>query len=138
GALDLAFGDQSPAAGRIGYTVQDFFGSQNSLTAVQLVSDDNGNVQAILAAGNAKFTVGRTTYGYMVVSRYRPDGSLGFSFGANGAVAIDFGSANNFTVSPGSSNLLIQPDGKVVMATGAGFTSGPYAGYNFALARLWP
>lgn len=71
---------------------------------------------------------------------YRIDGSLDTSFGSNGTggFSIDFGSADTFSTFPTRNATVIQADGKIVTVGGAGFISGPNAGYNFALARLWP
>jgi hypothetical protein len=75
----------------------------------------------------------------MFIAKYDATGSLVTTFGSNGAVAVDFGGGNNTAPQPGSNNnLLIQHDGKLVIAAMAGFASGTNAGYNFALARLWP
>jgi hypothetical protein len=75
---------------------------------------------------------------FLVIAKYHTDGSLDTSFGTNGGVSIDLGSADNYVLTPAGSNLLIQADGRAVIGGTAGFTSGPYTGYNFALARLWP
>jgi uncharacterized delta-60 repeat protein len=133
GAPDTTFGDVSSSS-RTGYAVRDYFGGQNNLSAVVPVVDSAGNEVALLASESAFETVVHSTYKYTVVAQFHPDGSADSNFAANGAVAITWGNANSFTISPGSSNLLVQPDGKIVVGTGNGLSSG----YDFALARLWP
>jgi hypothetical protein len=39
---------------------------------------------------------------------------------------------------PAGDSVLIQTDGKVVIGGTSSFKSGPFSGYNFALARFWP
>ena len=38
---------------------------------------------------------------------------------------------------PAGDSVLIQTDGKVVIGGTSSFKSGPFSGYNFALARFW-
>jgi uncharacterized delta-60 repeat protein len=130
GALDTTFGDAS-SSGRTGYAVRDFFGGQNNLSAVVPVLDSAGSEIALLASETASYSTYHTT----VVAQFHPDGTTDSTFAANGAIALDWGGNHSaFTISPGSSNLLLQPDGKIVVGTGASLSTG----YDFALARLWP
>jgi uncharacterized delta-60 repeat protein len=130
GALDTTFG-----SARTGQTLLDFYGSNNFATSVVPLPDGSGG---FLIAGYADKSVGTSILHYLVLAKYDAYGSLNTVFGSGGAVAIDFGGGNNTMPSVGSSSLLIQLDGKVVIAGDVGFASGPNAGYNFGLARLWP
>jgi uncharacterized delta-60 repeat protein len=60
----------------------------------------------------------------MAIVRYNLDGSLDSSFGGSGEVTTSLGSSS------GASDVLVQPDGKVVVAGSTGGT-----GSNFALVR---
>ena len=79
-----------------------------------------------MVGGQADRSVGTTTFHYIVIAKYDATGSLVPAFGSNGAVAVDFGGGDNFTIHPGSSNLLSQADGKLMIATSAGFANGTY------------
>ncbi len=126
GVVDKTFGSS-------GQAFVDFYGSLNYPTALETLPDSS-----FMVAGYADKSVGTSVLHYLVMTKYDANGSLVPAFGTSGAVAIDFGGGNNSLETYGSSNLLIQPDGKPVIAGSAGFTSGSFAGYNFALARLWP
>jgi uncharacterized delta-60 repeat protein len=134
GVLDTTFGNATGST-RTGITLLDFFGSNNSATSLQPLPDGSGG---FMVGGQADRSVGTTVLHYMIIAKYDATGSLVPAFGSNGAVAVDFGGGDNFTIHPGSSNLLIQSDGKPMIATSAAFASGTYTGYNFALARFWP
>jgi uncharacterized delta-60 repeat protein len=140
GVLDTTFGDSSTtSSGRTGQTMLDFFGSQNYLMSIQPVLDSAGNEVAFMAGGYAYQPSGLNTFHkYLVIAKYDTSGSLDPTFGTNGVVSVDFGSSNNSAMSPAGNSLLIQTDGKVVIGGTSGFTSGPFSGYNFALARFWP
>ncbi len=136
GALDTTFGDPSTTGpGRMGQTILDFYGSNNYATSLQLMPDNTG---AFMAGGYADQTVGSIIKHYLIIAKYDANGSLSAAFGTSGVVAIDFGNGNTSTGSPDTSNLLIQSDGKPVIAGMSGFSSGTYSGGNFALARVWP
>jgi len=140
GILDTGFGDFSTgSSGRTGQTLLDFFGSENRVTSIQPVLDGGGNEIAFIVGGYVLQSTGsNTSKKYLAIAEYHADGSLDTTFGTNGGVVVDFGSANNFVLVPASENLLIQTDGKIVIGGTAGFTSGSFSGYNFALARFWP
>jgi len=140
GVLDTGFGDFSTSSsGRTGQTMLDFFGSENHATSIQPVLDSGGNEIAFMVGGYVFQSTGSNTFKkYLAIAEYHADGSLDTTFGTNGGVAVDFGSANNSVLSPANDNLLIQTDGKIVIGGTAGFTSGSFSGYNFALARFWP
>lgn len=129
GAVDTSFGDPA-STGRVGSAIRDFFGGANNVGAVVPVLDTLGNEVSLLVSETASYSTHTT-----VIARFQPDGSTDTAFGANGAIALDWGgNHSSFTISPGSSNLLVQPDGKIVIGTGASLSTG----YDFALARLWP
>jgi hypothetical protein len=91
-------------------------------------------VTALLAKGY----VYQSASNFFALAQYHTDGSLDATFGTNGGISIDFGHGNNLSIQPGNGSLLIQADGRIVISESANFASGTYAGYNFALARLWP
>jgi uncharacterized delta-60 repeat protein len=140
GALDTTFGDPSTSSsGRTGQTMLDFLGSENHLTSIQPVLDSGGSQIGFMVGGYAYKSTGSNGFNkYLALAKYHADGSTDTTFGTNGGFIIDFGSANNFMLPPANNNLLIQSDGRVVIGGTSGFTSGSFAGYNFALARLWP
>jgi uncharacterized delta-60 repeat protein len=140
GVLDTTFGDFSTtSSGRTGQTMLDFFGSQNYLMSIQPVLDSAGNEIAFMAGGYAYQSTGLNTFNkYLVIAKYDINGSLDLTFGTNGVVSVDFGSADNSIFTTAGNSLLIQADGKVVIGGMSNFKSGPYSGYNFALARFWP
>ena len=78
------------------------------------------------------------TASFLALARYHTNGLLDMTFGTNGGVIVDFGSQSNGQSLPSSKTLLIQSDGKIMITGSADFSSGTYAGHNFALARLWP
>jgi uncharacterized delta-60 repeat protein len=65
----------------------------------------------------------------MSIARYNPDGSLDTSFNGTGTVTTAIGSADDF-----ASQVVLQPDGKLVAAGGSQNGSGD----DFALARYNP
>jgi len=137
GTLDTTFGDPSGSV-RTGQTKLDFYGSNNYVNSIQPVLDAGGNQLAYLVAGSVYQSAGSATNKYLVLTQYHTDGSLDATFGTNGGFTIDFGHHNNGVTSPGNSNLLIQADGRIIITGSANFSTGPYAGWNFALARVWP
>jgi hypothetical protein len=140
GVLDTTFGDFSTtSSGRTGQTMLDFFGNQNRLTSIQPVLDSAGNEIAFMAGGYAYQSTGLNTFNkYLVIAKYDTSGSLDPTFGTNGVVSVDFGHGDSSIPAPAGDSLLIQTDGKVVIGGTSNFKSGPFSGYNFALARFWP
>ena len=63
--------------------------------------------------------------GRFALARYNPDGTLDQSFGGDGVVMTNFGSGDDFAY-----GVVLQPDGKIIAAGGAGGAGG-----RFALAR---
>ena len=112
------------------------FGTGGRVVTDFNLSTDIANAIALQADG--KLVVVGTTYTNndysdedFAIARYNPDGSLDTSFGTNGRVTTDF---------PGlaavASSVLVQPDGKILVAGGA-FPLFTFLG-NFELARYNP
>ncbi|HET9532123.1 MAG TPA: hypothetical protein VFQ92_17315 [Blastocatellia bacterium] len=104
GTRDLEFGPEG--------TVIPFPGSPGFATALAVLPDGR-----IIVAGNVLSD--------FALARYNADGTPDFSFGSGGTVITDFGGNDR------SQSMVLQPDGKIVMA---GFSSA-FPDFNFALAR---
>jgi uncharacterized delta-60 repeat protein len=95
--------------------------------------DDNGFAVAlqadgkIVVAGNTQVQIGLSTKRMLAV-RFAADGTVDPAFGTAGVARVDFGGTD-----PEARSVLVQPDGKVVLA-GTSSTSG--GNFGFALARL--
>ena len=111
GTLDAGFG----AGGRV---ITDFAGSDDGAESVALQADGK-----IVAAG---FTRASTYYDF-ALARYNDDGSLDSSFGTGGRVTTDIGGFSDTAYA-----VAVQPDGKIVAAGSANFTS---TFSDFALTR---
>jgi uncharacterized delta-60 repeat protein len=139
GVLDTSFGLSASSGGsKTGFTVLDMFGYSNIATTAAIYTDGSGD---IAVGGYANFLVSQNVYDtYATIMKISSTGALVGAFNnSHGAVALDWGSANNYTTPPDSHGLLIEPsDGKLVLGGTSGFVSGPYTGYNFVVARLWP
>ena len=114
GSLDLTFG----TAGK----VTTDFGDSDAASALALRPDGRivvAGTTGTLFAGNNNFAL----------ARYTPNGSLDFTFGAGGKVITDFGGDDL------ASALILQPDGRIVVAG----STGTFLFSNaFALARYNP
>jgi uncharacterized delta-60 repeat protein len=111
GSLDVTFDDDGKVTTEFG---------TNGALADSIAIQSNGK---IVIAGH---TVSTTAD--FVVARYNTDGSLDTTFGFDGIVTTDFGNRDE------GNELVIQPDGKIVVAgrtAAAGFS-------DFALARFNP
>jgi uncharacterized delta-60 repeat protein len=108
GSLDTSFG--------VGGKVTTAIGSSSHASGVAVQADGK-----IVAAGGA---TGASTGSAFAVTRYNADGSPDTSFGGDGQVTTTIGS------SAGASDLVLQPDGKIVLAGSAQ--------EGFALARYNP
>jgi uncharacterized delta-60 repeat protein len=110
GTLDSSFdGD--------GRVVTDMSSGDDHVTALAVQVDGR-----IVAAGTAQVSPGNTEFG---LARYQPNGTLDSTFGGDGTVRT------NFSVGfDGASDVVIQPDGRIVAA---GYAAGK--GKRFALAR---
>jgi uncharacterized delta-60 repeat protein len=83
--------------------------------------------QRIIVAGASDAIQGRIEFAVM---RFLPDGSPDTGFGINGAATTDFGDD-----SPAYA-LVLQPDGRIIVAGAAG--TGEFPQGRFALARYLP
>jgi uncharacterized delta-60 repeat protein len=114
GRLDATFGND-------GRVLTDF-GGHDGATAIAVQRDGK-----IVAAGWSR--------GAFAVARYRRDGSLDPTFGADGKVITDVGSRGRATYEPerdGASAVALQADGKIIVAGGSGW---PARNRDFALLR---
>ena len=120
-----ADGDLDPAFGRAGRKMTDFHGGADLAQAVALQPDGRIVVAGTTYQGNDYSSED------FAIARYTPEGRLDDSFGTKGRVTTDF---------PGlaavPSAVLVQPDGKIVVAGGA-YPLFVFAG-NFELARYNP
>ncbi len=121
-SLQAAAGDLDPAFGADGQVATDFKRSNDLAYAVALQPDGKLVVAGIRFVGNS------AEGGDFVVARYKTDGTLDRTFGENGSVITDFG----LTETP--SAVVIQPDGKIIVAGGT-YPIFPSQGGQFALAR---
>jgi uncharacterized delta-60 repeat protein len=110
GTLDSSFdGD--------GRVITEMSSGEDSVAAVAIQADGR-----IVAAGKVDASPGDSEFG---LARYEPDGTLDSTFGGDGMVTTSFGVAPD-----GASDLVIQPDGRIVAA---GFAGGHRR--QFGLAR---
>jgi uncharacterized delta-60 repeat protein len=110
GALDPTFGDNGRARTGLIFSPEDAIAQQSS--------------GKLLIGGNA-FKASRD----MAIVRLEIDGSLDKSFGADGVATIDF-----FGFDDRATSLIVQPDGKIVVAGSAGKNDNRTT--SFALARV--
>jgi uncharacterized delta-60 repeat protein len=118
GVLDPTFG----TSGVVTTNVASFDASFVSAVATYPEAG-TANDGKIVAAGAVSSQGGQTQD--MAVVRYNLDGSLDKSFGGSGQVTNSVGSSND-----GAGDVIVQPDGKVVVA---GWTGGSSS--NFAVVR---
>lgn len=111
GALDLNFGDS-------GKVITDLSNLNDVVSAVHIL--DNGKIYAI---GYGGVDNSATKLDFALV-RYNADGSLDNTFGDSGKVFTSIGTVNDYATC-----MLMQPDGKIVLA---GYTV--IAGNNTAIA----
>jgi uncharacterized delta-60 repeat protein len=115
GSLDSTFG----AGGKL---TTDFFGLSDMASGIAIQSDGR-----IIAAGTASFDR-FSPFSDFALARYHPNGSLDSTFGVGGKTTTDLSGTGDR-----ASDLLLQPDGKIVAAGDAfDFTNFDSA---FALAR---
>jgi uncharacterized delta-60 repeat protein len=116
GSLDSTFG----SGGRV--TTQVVFGDGEDDEIFALAIQPDGK---ILAAGEANFA---QDFGMV---RYQNNGSLDTAFGTNGVVTTDFSAGSD-----SARGMVLQIDGKIVLAGAANLTSGSTG--DFGLARYNP
>jgi uncharacterized delta-60 repeat protein len=128
GSFDFALarylpnGTPDPSFDGDGMVLTDFgSGSWDKATALALQPDGK-----IVVAGHS---IAGVSYDF-ALARYLPNGTLDPSFGGDGTVTTDFGSGS----SDGAAALVLQPDGKIVVAG----SSSDSDGGAFALARYRP
>jgi uncharacterized delta-60 repeat protein len=119
-------GDLYPTFG-VGGKVTTDFGGTDAATALILQPDGK-----LVAAGFSRIGIGGVPVEDFALARYQPDGSLDASFGVGGKVTTDFGESSDL-----ANALVLQPDGKLVVAGVAGGT-GVSGFFDFALARYRP
>ena len=122
GIAQAAPGDLDPTFGLGGRVTTDFNLSTDIANAVALQADGK------LVVVGTTYTNNDYSGEDFAIARYNPDGSIDSSFGTNGRVTTDF---------PGlaavASSVLVQPDGKILVAGGA-YPLFVFLG-NFELAR---
>lgn len=118
GFMDNSFGVN-------GSIVTDFFGGYDRLQDIALDSSDR-----IIAVGHATNIAGSRDFG---IARFDVHGSLDPSFGMNGKVITDFGSAIGSSIgsSDRADSVVIQPDGKILAGGDATYSGGT----DMAIAR---
>jgi uncharacterized delta-60 repeat protein len=114
-------GSLDPGFGTGGKVTTDFFGHRDEASGVALESDGR-----ILVAGSTETGPDQQSSDF-ALTRYTPDGSLDTTFGSGGRVVTDFAGGLDQARA-----ILIQPDGRIVVAGFAGKSSGGSGG---ALAR---
>src|SRR5262249_18169598 len=118
GALDPTFGNQ-------GRVKTDFQRSNDLAYGMALQPDGK-----IVVAGISFIGISAAG-GDFSVAQYNPNGTLDSSFGVRGKVTTDFGLTDQ------ASSVVVQPDGKIIVAGGT-YLTFPAAGGQFALARYNP
>jgi uncharacterized delta-60 repeat protein len=113
-----ADGDLDSTFGSGGLVTTDFFGRSNSANAIALQADGK-----IVVTGDALTASGPPD---ISVARYNSDGTLDSSFGSGGRVTTDFGRSDV------GSAIVVQADGKIVVAGGADLGTTQF---DFALVR---
>ena len=117
GSLDASFGD----AGKV---VFDFFGSFDQANAAALQADGR-----IIVAGSASYDSFNRDIGF-ALARFNPDGSTDFGFGSGGKQITDF-----FDAGAKANGIVLQPDGRFVVAGTASDSATRPVATDFALAR---
>jgi len=120
GSLDSTFGSG-------GKTITDFFGSWDEVNGIAVQRDGK-----IVAAGFARSSVAPISY--VALARYDSDGNLDRSFGSGGKV---------LTLAPGGvfsigNAVIVQPDGRIVVAGRSDFVANDDSFVDFALWRYDP
>lgn len=117
GSLDASFGD----AGKI---VFDFFGSFDQANAAVLQPDGK-----IIVVGSASYDSFNRDIGF-ALTRINPDGSTDFGFGSGGKQITSF-----FDAGAKANGVVVQPDGRFVVAGTASDSATRPVATDFALAR---
>ncbi|HJT29277.1 MAG TPA: hypothetical protein VJ784_17830 [Pyrinomonadaceae bacterium] len=117
GTLDGSFG-------KGGKVVFDFFGSFDQANAAVLQSDGK-----IIVVGSASYDSNNRDIGF-ALARFNSDGSIDFGFGAGGKQISDF-----FGAGAKANGIVLQPDGKFVVAGTASDSATRPVATDVALAR---
>ena len=117
GTLDGSFG-------KGGKVVFDFFGSFDQANGAVLQPDGK-----IIVVGSASYDSANRDIGF-AVARFNTDGSIDFGFGTGGKQITDF-----FDAGAKANGIVLQPDGKFVVAGTASDTATRPVATDFALAR---
>lgn len=117
GGLDASFGD----AGKM---VFDFFGSFDQANAAALQPDGK-----IIVVGSASYDSANQDIGF-ALTRFNPDGSTDFGFGSGGKQITSF-----FDAGAKANGIVLQPDGRFVVAGTASDSATRPVATDFALAR---
>jgi uncharacterized delta-60 repeat protein len=117
GSLDASFGD----AGKV---VFDFFGSFDQANAAALQPDGK-----IIVVGSASYDSVNMDIGFSL-TRFNPDGSTDFGFGSGGKQITSF-----FDAGAKANGIVLQADGKFVVAGTASDSATRPVATDFALAR---
>ena len=112
GSLDNSFGN--------GGKVVTFVGDRSAASDIAIQADG----KIVIAV----FSNGSSSVGIFAVVRYETTGALDTSFDGDGKVIIDMGNFNS------ANDLVIQPDGKIVVVGSSGVIGS--SNYAFAVARL--
>jgi uncharacterized delta-60 repeat protein len=118
-------GARDPTFGSGGHVTTDFFKSYDVANAVALQPQSDGSNKVLAAGYDIKASGGSTSADFALV-RYNANGTLDTTFGTGGKVTTDLGSTDDQATS-----MVVQPDGKVVLA---GYTH-PSPGVVAALVR---
>jgi len=125
GSAVAASGSLDPSFGQGGRTLTDFDNSTDIANAIAMQPDGK------LVVAGTTYTNNDFSGEDFALARYNPDGTLDAGFGNNGRVTTDFpGLAADISA------ILVQPDGKILVAGGA-FPLFTFLG-NFELARYNP
>lgn len=128
----LANGGLDPTFGT-GGTVTIAFGEDNFASALAVALQSDGKI--VVAGTTANQTTSGAATSRFALARLHPDGRLDLAFGTGGKVVTDFGDDQSSVASA----LVLQPDGKIVVAGSAGDGgTNLFAPARFALARYHP
>lgn len=125
GQLDQAFG-----AGGIASTGFAFDGDSGTAVAVQ----PDGKIIWVGSQGNPAFTPGGTFE--FAVARFNPNGTLDTSFGSGGRVGTEFFAPPLQGAQEFADAVLVQPDGKILVAGSARQGQNKFAPIQGAIARF--
>jgi uncharacterized delta-60 repeat protein len=114
GSLDTTFGTR-------GIVTTDFASSDDAAAGIVVQADG----RIVVAGATNNYQAGTSGF---AVARYKADGSLDSRFGTGGKVTTDFTGAH-------AAGVVLQPDGRIVVAGNVYQAIGPIGHQNVALAR---